>query len=163
MNLFSYAAGWRCESEYFESYWTANMWEYDRGRYLKGLNFGNRINIGFFSCDLEYMTRAADLNYMFANDFTAIISPSFDICGWVRLFGKCGYERVREEVMFEDFDTNLFYGAGAEFFPLRENKNVRLHAAWTSNGFFGDILNVGLTWKLDITSAAKHTFASICK
>ena len=162
-NLFSYAAGWRCESEYFESYWTANMWEYERGRYLKALNISNRINLGCFSCDLEYMTRAADLNYFFANDFTAIIAPSVNISDWVRIFAKCGYERVREEVMFEDFGTNLFYGGGVEFFPLREDKDIRVHAAWTSNEFFGDILNVGLTWKLNLTSTAKHALAAIAR
>ena len=163
MNLFSYALGWRCESEYYESYWTANMWEYGKGKFLKSLNIGNRINLGCFSCDIEYMTRAADFKNFFVNDFTAIVSPSVDICGWVRLFAKCGYERVREEVMFEDFDTNLFYGGGVEFFPLREDKDVRIHAAWSDNEFFGNNLNVGLTWRFNVTKAAKHMFRKLDK
>ena len=157
-NMFSYAAGWRSEYDFYESYWTANMWEYEKGKYIKALNLGNRFHIGNFSCDLEYMTRASDLKNFFVNDFTAIIAPSYNIGDWVRIFAKCGYERVREEAMFEEFDENLFYGAGVEFFPLREDKDIRLHAAWTSNAFFGDIINVGITWKMDLTRAAKHLF-----
>ena len=157
-NLMAYAAGWRAEYDFYESYWTANMWEYERGRFVKALNLGNRFHIGDFSCDLEYMTRASDLKNFFVNDFTAIIAPSYEIAGWVRLFAKCGYERVREEVMFEEYGTNLFYGGGVEFFPLKDDKDVRVHAAWSSSGFFGDILNVGLTWKMDLTRAAKHLF-----
>ena len=129
-----------------------------KGADLKALNIGNRFHIGDFSCDLEYMTRASDLKNFIINDFTAIIAPSYEIAGWVRLFAKCGYERVREEVMFEEYDTNLFYGGAVEFFPHKEDKDVRIHAAWSSSGFFGDILNVGLTWKMDLTRAAKHLF-----
>ena len=151
VNLFSYALGWRCESRFYESYWTVNMWEHERGKYVKALNIANRINLGCFSCDIEYMTRAADLKYSFVNDFTAIVAPSVEIGSWCRLFAKCGYERVREEAMFEDFGTNLFYGGGVELFPVRDSRNVRFHAAWSSNEFYGDILNVGLTWKMDVT------------
>ena len=157
-NLFAYAAGWRFESDFYESYWTANMWEFERGRFVKALNLGNRFHVGNFSCDLEYMTRAVDFKNFFVNDYTALISPSYQFGDWCRVFAKCGYERVREENLFEDFDTNLFYGAGVEFFPLKEDKDIRIHAAWSSNSFFGDTLNLGLTWNLDFTTAAKHLF-----
>ena len=156
--LMAYAAGWRAEYDFYESYWTANMWEYERGKFVKALNLGNRFHIGNFSCDLEYMTRASDLKNFFINDFTAIIAPSYEIGDMVRLFAKCGFERVREENMFEDYGMGIFYGAGAEFFPLKDDKDVRLHATWSSSMSFGDILNVGLTWKMDLTRAAKHLF-----
>ena len=65
--------------------------------------------------------------------------------------------------MFEDFDTNLFYGGGVEFFPLREDKDVRIHAAWSDNEFFGNNLNVGLTWRFNVTKAAKHMFRKLDK
>ena len=156
--LMAYAAGWRAEYDFYESYWTANMWEYERGKFVKALNLSNRFHIGNFSCDLEYMTRASDLKNFFINDFTAIIAPSYEIGDMVRLFAKCGFERVREENMFEDYGMGIFYGAGAEFFPLKDDKDVRLHATWSSSMSFGDILNVGLTWKMDLTRAAKHLF-----
>ena len=156
--LMAYAAGWRAEYDFYESYWTANMWEYERGKFVKALNLGNRFHIGNFSCDLEYMTRASDLKNFFINDFTAIIAPSYEIGDMVRLLAKCGFERVREENMFEDYGMGIFYGAGAEFFPLKDDKDVRLHAIWSSSMSFGDILNVGLTWKMDLTRAAKHLF-----
>lgn len=157
-NLMAYAAGWRAEYDFYESYWTANMWEYERGRFVKALNLGNRFHVGSFSCDLEYMTRASDLRYFFINDFTAIIAPSYEIGDMARIFAKCGYERVREDTLFEDYGKGIFYGAGVEFFLLKDDKDVRLHATWSSSQFFGNFLNAGLTWKMDLTRAAKHLF-----
>ena len=157
-DLFACALGWRSEYERYESYWTANLWEYEKGRYVKALNIGNRFHFGNFSCDLEYMTRAADLRNFFVNDYTALIAPSYSFGESVRIFAKWGYERVREEVLFEDFGTNTFYGGGIEFFPLKDVKDIRLHAVWMSNAFWGNIINVGLTWKMDLTGAAKHLF-----
>jgi hypothetical protein len=51
----------------------------------------------------------------------------------------------------------IFYGAGLEYFPLKENKSVRLHAAWMSNNYTKrNAVNVGLTWKFDLVKAFKH-------
>ena len=110
------------------------------------------------SGDLEYMTRASNLSNFFVNDFTAIIAPSYEVGDWLRIFAKCGYERVREDVLFEEYDKGLFYGAGIEYFPLKEDKDIRIHAAWSSSIFFGDMLDLGVTWKMDLTRAAKHLF-----
>ena len=50
-----------------------------------------------------------------------------------------------------------FYGAGLEYFPLKENKSIRLHAAWASNNYTNrNSINVGLTWKFDVVGAIKH-------
>jgi hypothetical protein len=46
----------------------------------------------------------------------------------------------------------MFYGAGLEFFPLKENKNVRVHAAWMGHTIGISTLDIGLTWKMDITN-----------
>ena len=156
--LMGYAAGWRAEYDFYESYWTANLWEYEKGRFVKALNIGNRFHFGNFTCDLEYMTRASNLSNFFVNDFTAIIAPSYEVGDWLRIFAKCGYERVREDVLFEEYDKGLFYGAGIEYFPLKEDKDIRIHAAWSSSIFFGDMLDLGVTWKMDLTRAAKHLF-----
>lgn len=164
-NLFAYAAAWRGAWDCYESYWTANMWQLEKGRYVKALNFGNRFSFGSFIVDLEYMTRAADLNGMFTRDFTTILAPSYE-WEWGRAFAKLAYEHVAADLPYElayDSGDCFTYGAGFEFFPLKEDRDVRIHAAWMSNNWGMNILDIGLTWKFDITGTAKHIFGKLNK
>ena len=152
--LFAYALAWRGEWDFYESYWSTNLWQYDKGSYVKALNLGNRFYIGDFTIDLEYMVRGADVGSMFADDFTLMASPAYE-WKWGRAFAKCGWEKVPSIDFAED---NVFFGAGIEFFPLKENRDVQLHATWSYNGIYtgGHLLNIGLKWRLDLTKAAKR-------
>ena len=160
--MFSYNAAWWGEWDFYESYWTVNMWQFDRNRYVKALNLGNRFYLGDFTVDLEYMTRAADMSSLFKDDFTFIAAPSYQLGEHLRFFAKFGWERTAAELpyelAYEDYmgSDYLFYGAGVEYFPLKEYKDLRLHAVWSSNNFGENFLNVGLKWKFRLTDAAKH-------
>ena len=158
--LFSYAAAWRGAWDFYESYWTANLWEFETGKYAKALNLGNRFFFGDFTVDLEYMTRTHRLNGLFTDDFTVLLAPSYEWT-WGRAFAKYGYEHVAQELPYElayDSGDHMFYGAGLEFFPLKENKNVRVHAAWMGHTTGVSTLDIGLTWKMDVTGAFKRIF-----
>ena len=91
---------------------------------------------------------------------------------WGRAFAKVGYEKLSACTYVspsEDLEEpvlggeNIFYGAGVELFPVKSNRDVRVHAIWASNSFLteGHYLNIGLTWKLDLTGAAKSLFNKI--
>lgn len=162
-NLFAYALGWRGEWDVYESYWTTNMWQFDKGRYVKALNLGNRFHFNDFSFDLEYTTRCTDIKKAFSSDFTLMFAPSYE-WEWGRAFAKVGWEQVNEDILGYDFGgDNLFYGAGAEFFPFKEYKDIRLHAIWASNTEYtaGHYLNIGVTWKMNLTDAGKKLFNKI--
>ena len=52
-------------------------------------------------------------------------------------------------------ERNVYYGAGLEFFPIKDSKNVRIHAFWQSgsNNLDGQSWNnhnvgVGFKWRL---------------
>lgn len=155
---FAYAAAWRGEWDCYESYWSVNLWQYGKGQFVKALNLGNRFYFGDFSFDLEYMTRATDMKKFFDSDFTVLLAPAYE-WSWGRAFAKVGWEKAGEDNFGYDYTgENLFYGAGVEFFPLKENRDIRLHAQWSSNDYYtgGHLLNIGLTWKFDITGAVKH-------
>ncbi len=158
---FGYNLGWRGECGWYKPYWTINLWQYDKGRYMTGLNFANRLTFGGFSCDLEYMARAAGVKGMFKDDFNVIALPSYRIGEWFRVFGKCGWEHTTadlpydltyEETKGSDF---IYYGAGVEFFPFKEDRDVRIHAIWTSNNFGMNLLDIGVRWKMDMTKTVK--------
>ena len=54
---------------------------------------------------------------------------------------------------------NVFGGAGFEYFPLKEDKDIRLHAAWSYNeNMSGHTFDIGLTWKMNLTKALKSIF-----
>ena len=160
-NLFAYAAAWRGYWDSYESYWTANMWQYGPGKYVKSVNLGNRFYFGGFTLDLEYMTRAHAVKGLFSNDFTTMLVPAYE-WEWGRAFGKLCYEHVGEELPYElayQAGNYLAYGAGLEIFPLKEDKSVRVHAIWASDSLGANLINIGLTWTINFTGAAKKLFA----
>ena len=161
-NLFAYSAAWRGAWDVYESYWTANMWQYDKGQFVKALNFGNRFYFGDFTLDIDYMTRSTDLKGLFTQDFTVHAAPSYE-WEWGRAFAKLGFENLIDDSASESSSPYVFYGAGLEFFPLKENKDVRAHAIWASNNYGLNYLSIGLTWKFDITGAAKYMFEKLNK
>ena len=164
-DLYAFALAWHGEWDFYESYWSANLWEYDKGEYIKALNLGNRFYVGNFTFDLDYTTRCSDFGKVFTDDFTLMFSPSYE-WDWGRAFAKVGWERVTEDMFGYDFDgDNIFYGAGAEFFPLKSNKDIRLHAIWASNSHLtaGHYINIGLTWKFNLTGAGKALFNRLKK
>ena len=148
IGLFGYALGWRGAWDFYESYWTANLWQYSSDSYAKSLNLGNRFTFGNFSVDLDLMGRFCDIEAPYSG-FTAMLAPSYEISDWGRVFAKFGWENGYEE----DY---MFCGAGFEYFPLKDTRDVRLHASWSSNSFRDNFINVGVTWKFDMTSAVKY-------
>ena len=164
-NLFAYALAWRGSWDFYESYWTANLWQYDAGRFVKALSFGNRFYAGDFTFDLEYMTFSNQVKDICRNNHTIIFAPSYE-WSFGRAFAKCGWEVINEDALGYDFTgSNLFYGAGVEFFPLKDNRDIRLHAAWMSdsNNMCCHILDIGITWKMNLTKAGKRLFNGLKK
>ena len=159
-NLFSYAAAWRGEMGFYESYWTANMWQYDENSFVKALNLGNRFYIGDFTVDAEFMTRAYG-DIRLPDEFTAILAPSYETDSF-RYFAKVGTETPSAIFGYEDVTGRnyCFYGLGLEYFPIKGERNLRVHAAYSGNNFGMNIIEAGLTVKFDITGAAKSLFGS---
>ena len=143
----SIAAGWRGSWEGFESYWTANLWGKDRGM-IPAVALGNRFTFGNLTVDLDLSARFGDT---YLSGAAAILAPSYQIGEWGRAFTKIGIDR-----------DNTFFGCGLEYFPLKENKSIRLHAAYTCNDYtVGNMINIGLTWKLNVTQTIKNIFTKL--
>ena len=182
-NMYSYNLGWYGTWDNYESIWTVNLMEYIPGYFVKMAALGNAFYVGDFTFGVDYIMRGAKVKDMF-NDITLNVMPSYNIGESLRLFGKFGWEQTKEPVDYdfwgEYLDTEemeeineesgsvmpaflipgedyIYYGAGIEYFPLKENKSVRLHAVWSSNNYTKrHVFNVGLTWKFDVVKAVKH-------
>ena len=182
-NMYSYNLGWYGAWDSYESIWTVNLLEYTPGEFVKMVALGNMFYIGDLSLGVDYIMRGAKVKDMF-NDVTLNVMPSYNIGESLRLFAKFGWEQTSEPLEYdfwgEYLDTDdmieinkesssvmpayliagddyIYYGAGIEYFPLKENKSVRLHAVWSSNNYTKrHAINVGLTWKFDVVKAVKH-------
>ena len=176
-NLYAYGVAWRGTWDSYESYWSFGMWEYQTGRFVKSVNLGNMFYAGNFSLMLDGMLRGAKLKDLL-RDVTVSVQPSYEFCDRFRLFGKFGWER---NGMIQPYDFSgeyafdgeeeysdelpdvalppkdyLFYGAGLEFYPVKNYKDLRLHAAWSSNNETNlHAVTVGLTWKMNLTRGVK--------
>lgn len=181
--MYSYNLGWYGAWDSYESIWTFNMLEYAPGSFVKMIALGNNFYAGDFTLGVDLMMRDEEFGDIF-DDMTLNIMPSYNIGESVRLFGKFGWERiadaqpydfwgeyleVEDQIAANDENTALmpaylipgedylYYGAGIEYFPLKENKSIRLHAVWSSNNYTNrHALNVGLTWKFDVVKAIRH-------
>ena len=181
-NIYAYNLAWYGEWENYTSIWSANMFEYEPGKFVKALALGNMFYAGDFSLGLDVIMRGAKIKNI-ADDITINLMPSYEVTDCIRLFGKVGFERVSEQpydfwgeyISVDEMKTlneasseilptfvipnenYWFYGAGLEYFPLKEDKSIRLHAMWASNNYTKrHVFNIGLTWKFDVVNAIKH-------
>ena len=94
--------------------------------------------------DLDLMGRFGEAEG--PTGITVAFSPSYSISDWGRVFAKGVAET-----------ENVIFGAGFEYFPLKENKDIRMHAAWAYNEYmYGNTLNIGLTWKMNLTKMLRR-------
>lgn len=183
-NLYAYNLAWYGAWDWYESIWSINVMEYERGNFVKMFALGNNFYIGDFTLTLDYMARMADLSDGLGNDYTFSVQPAYNFGESVRLFGKLGVEHSADDLPYDFWGEYLttedkvaaneenpyvmpayltgdkeyvYYGAGVEYFPLKETKNIRLHAIWASNNYTKrHMFNVGLTWKFDVVNAIRH-------
>ena len=152
MEQVSLALAWRGAWDCYESYWTANMWQYDAKAFTKAFNSGNRFTFGGLVIDLDLMFR---FNHPEEENwgFTGIFAPSYTFGEWGRIFTKAGWDKETD---------NCFFGGGFEYFPLKDNKDIRFHIAYTHNDDdeIGNMVSLGLTWKMNLTGNIKKLFGA---
>lgn len=180
-NLYAYNLAMMSEGDHYESIWTINLIEYAPGKYLNMLALGQTFYFGNFSLGLDCIERSDSWSGDH-KDFTFSLMPAVTLADEkVRLFGKFGWESCEEDLSYdfvgeylsrdemitanEECGTTLpafviggedyiFYGAGVEYYPI---ESVRLHAVWGSNNYTKrHTINVGATWRFDITNAIKR-------
>ncbi len=182
-NMYSYNLAWYGMWDSYESIWSVNFMEYEPGRFVKMLAVGNMFYVGDFELMVDGIVRFADRGKESCKDYTVAVQPAYNFGESFRLFGKFGVENTPADVAYDFWGEYLsaedkvaaneentyvmpayltgekeylYYGAGLEYFPLKEDKSIRLHAVWASNNYTNrHVFNVGLTWKFDVVGAVK--------
>jgi hypothetical protein len=110
------------------------------------------------------MNRYGGRGTHFLKDFSLIGKLNYNCMNRLNIFVKGGldYNMAQEEGESDVIDMlilpgerNVYYGAGLEFFPIKDSKNVRIHAFWQSgsNNLDGQSWNnhnvgIGFKWRL---------------
>lgn len=130
--LYSYSLLWYGRFGCFNSAYSLNIEEYDKGKFLYGLSLGNRFNAGPLVFDADLVWRYAGFGKVF-DDFSVIGKITGKINGWGNVFAKAGYERnfsndISPLVVVPYGTQDLFYGIGGEVCPIKKKDFFRLHA-----------------------------------
>ena len=167
--LFAYSLMWSGEYGCFAPLWSANLIEYERGVFVKTLGLGNGFYFDNLSLEADLMYR--HLNYEGDNhEVMAVCRLGYTFKDKVELFAKGGYEYFSGMDIFgwEDefafLPTDLsgrgygFYGAGVNYYPLRNSKALRLHAVVSSNSYSNSLaMSFGATYHFNLTETiCKH-------
>ncbi len=169
-DVYAYNLMWYGSHGWFNTIYSLNMIEYQTGKFINYIALGNNFHFGQFNINLDFMNRATSHQQFLFKDFSFMGELSYMPLKNLNIFGKVTYD-VNKTGRIADFcvlpGTELtMCGAGVEFYPLKESKNLRLHAncfySWGKNGndagtMMDDrtILDVGVKWKINILSIPK--------
>ncbi|MBP3419119.1 MAG: hypothetical protein J6K74_00810 [Marinifilaceae bacterium] len=163
--MYGYSLMWSGSHNWFKSLYSVNLFEYQKGSYISYIVLGNQFTFSNFTLELDFMNRA-DAQHTFLFDNVSVMGEaSYKIGNNVKIFAKYTYDkngsgRGSDMTIIDGTEISMA-GAGVEYFPLKESKNLRIHANYfhafgnNSNPSFTmydnrRIFNAGLTWKIDL-------------
>ena len=157
-----------------------NFSQYAPGKYDVYVVLGNQFKFGDATLQLDLMNRGISGKELLFKNFSIMGEFSYLVADRVNIIAKATYDKVGN-----DYPTGLFLfpgteltrlGGGVEYYPLggKGNRDIRLHAVYAYNignntnpaGTAldkGSFLTVGLTWRIDVLSAASKLIEKIKK
>ena len=169
--LFTYSLYWTGEYGCFTPFWSVNFMEYERGRFANLIALGNRFTFGDVTLELDYMNRATSLKKFFEQEFSVGVQLLYNYRDKVEVFARGGYDAsiggdifsYEDEASFVPTDTSLcpsywYVGGGLHYFPLRESRDLRIHALAAYNNYANSVsITLGATYYFNLTQTIlKH-------
>jgi hypothetical protein len=165
--LFAYNLLWYGKINWFETIYSVNFLEYEKGEFINYIALGNKFNFDWFSWELDYTNRASFKQDNFFADFSVVSNMNFAVGDHWNLFVKGGYDqnKAQEGTVERVFAYDryvapgtqyAFYGAGVEFYPIKSLKNLlRVHAFVYGNNAGGAqsqllSFNIGVRWQMKV-------------
>lgn len=167
--MFAYNLMWYCNHGFFSTMYSVNFMEYLPGKYINYIALGNRFTFGKFALELDFMNRAVSGSEFLVNDYSVMGELSWRPVDRFNVFVRATYDS--NKTVAGDFcvapGTNLLrVGAGMEYYPLKNYKNLRLHL----NGCYTDgdspltavlrpnqiLVDAGLTWYMNMLNIKRR-------
>ena len=172
-DMYAYNLMWMGSHDWYQSIWSLNLIDQGAKDQIAYLALGNQFTFGDFRLQLDYMLRASNSQSLF-KDYSIMGEASYTLADKVNVFGRMTYDVNNTFDAVNDFcvmpGTELTrFGAGVEYYPLKNNRAIRMHAAYSHtlgrngnpDGALQDgqsMFTVGLKWKIDIVSLVKKAF-----
>ncbi len=170
-NMYAYNLLWSGTHGFFSALYSANLIEYEKGKYINYIALGNKFSFGRFALELDYMNRAASGQTFLFRDCSVMGELSYSPDDRWRIHAKMTYD-VNRSGTAADFTVTdgtelTMAGAGVEYYPLRKNRHtLRLHAncyySWGRNVNLADVMqnktlfvSAGLTWDMNLLNIAR--------
>lgn len=170
-DMYAYNLSWYGSHGKLSTIYSLNLMEYLPHKFINYIALGHRLDFGKVTLEADLMNRASSHQVFFFKDFSVMAEVAFRPLSWLNVFGKVTYD-VNKTESAADYcvmpGTELTYlGGGLEFYPLKGNRDVRIHATYShSFGTNGnpdgtlpgkqDMLYVGLKWRVDLLSLAHN-------
>ena len=163
-NLLAYNLMLNENYEIFKGISSVNLLEYAPGKYICYVALGTRFELGKYAIEVDVMDKYCNSN----NSYSLIGNFIYPATDNINIFAKFAYDyndSVAEDICVP-MGTDIFrIGAGVEYFPLKENKDFRLHLNFCytdgkstlANALRPQqtIIDAGLTWKMNLLSNRK--------
>lgn len=165
-DMYAYNIMWYGSHGWLNTIYSVNLIEYMPHKYISYLALGHRLDFGEVKIELDFMNRAGGHQAYFFKDFSVMSEVSYSPTKKLNVFGRVTYDVNKTSNTAADCcvlpGTELTYvGGGVEFYPVKNSRNVRLHAYYAHS--FGkngnencavppkqDFVSVGLKWKVDL-------------
>lgn len=167
--LFTYSLYWSGEYGCFSPIWSVNFMEYERGCFASLIALGNAFSFGNFTLEVDYMNRATSIKQFFNQEFSVGAQLLYNHNDKIEAFVKGGYDRYNNSDIFGyEYETpdDIWYiptdntlcpsywyaGGGIHYFPLRDSRDLRLHATAVYNNFAKSVsITLGATYHFNLT------------
>jgi hypothetical protein len=162
--LFTYSLYWSGEYGCWSPIWSTNFVECERGKFLNIIALGNSFSVGDFTIEVDYMNRASSAKRFFNQEWSISGQLLYNHNDKIEAFVKGGYESYNSDLFgYEDdmwfipTDNSLcpkywYAGGGVHYFPLRDSRDLRLHAVAAYNSFANSVsISFGATYYFNLT------------
>lgn len=157
--LYTYSISWRgSENRFYQPAWSYNVMEYDEGLFEHHIVLGNRFKIGSATVDIDYINRSrGDDSALFGGDCSLVAAANLPVGKRLNVLLKYTRDsntQTRQSLFVPANSTISSWGGGVEFFPLKRNRNIRLHCIASTRVTVTTVpmFLMGVTWRSKLFS-----------
>lgn len=144
----SYSLCARGHSGFYGWKHSVNLFEIPEGGHVGNIALGNSFTAGPARLELDLVQRGNMESFRMFDDCAVIANLVVSPASWMNIMAKFTYDCnfSQYDPLIPEFGEYWSYGGGFEFFPKKDDKDIRIHAMYYK--FHQSSLLVGLTWKI---------------
>lgn len=129
---------------------SVNSFEIPDGSALANIVLGNRFKFGPAKLELNLIHRANFNTWAWFDDFTVVADANVAATSWMNVVAKFTLDnnRSQNDPLVPSGQKLVSYGAGLEFFPMKDSRDIRIHCVYYD--FKSPTFLAGVTWKIHI-------------